>query len=560
MTTYKKPKYFSEFRPSQSFCDAKLTSVDKLGTFDLRLTQTKIFEVNEQHYTLPDGEVGLNIIPVVDREADHGSNLYENYPITKNLSGTVEVVGCELLDSIIRQASGLKATTPITAILTYLHFEYGEGNLQDLGNPSLLKTEASQTHSALYCGEGKTRNSPYTYHGKRLKVAGYPAHAYVVKVKDLDQDNFLLNWYIASRLINETNGGVKFPDDYKQDNYHLTNLQQIFEHYRGWVDKEWINKRVNGSKPFNQLLREANVFALYCCEYTTFSLNLALNLPFNKKGFQKVFGSEGAELWEKTRATWRELTGEDIPNVSEFVALWESDGEEKPLLKNNIGQHLAFKPQNTGDLISSFMLMYAPWPYVGVGVGAAVCLGFLPEIQKRTGLGQAQLAPLFYEVIAQMAFYESCSREENHLAVINDISKMIHDEELINFIQAYLTSEHRLEMRSKLVQNGIPTIERVYGQYLEEIESFRKTLDAVVPKNDFDEQLAAELSGQSLEAHVQFYSPPAIFHRIATGAYPSHPRVTVQALGTVMDYSEVVHVGTIESSQTKSVNEERGTK
>lgn len=44
----------------------------------------------------------------------------------------------------------------------------------------------------------------------------------------------------------------------------------------------------------------------------------------------------------------------------------------------------------------------------------------------------------------------------------------------------------------------------------------------------------------NLQRKVQFYSPPAITHRIAAGMHPGNPRVTIREVATALDGAEVI--------------------
>ena len=548
MKSFTKPQYSNSFRPSQSFCESKNTSPENLGSFHLTLPSGKIYSVNELHYPLADGSMGLNIIPVVDRTSDNGSPEYDVYPQKQRIGGSLVINGCENLDDEIRKAYGVSSDEEIVAILTYQHFENDSGTLQDLANPGFLKTENSQTHSALYIGEGKTRNSPYNYHGKRLQVKNYPANVYIVKPGGINTSVFLTNWSIASRLINEAGGHVKFPRDYMLDNFHLVSLKEVLHHFRGWIDKEWINEEVNKEIPFHDLLIEQNVFALYCCEFTTFSLNLALNLPFNKKGFQEAFGAEiGEKLWNTTKITWKEISGQEIPVVPDFTPLWKQNSLDSH--SSALGEGLAFKPQNTGDIISGFMKMYCPWPTLGVGLSSTILLSFLPEVMKRTGLKNNDLMPFFLEVVHEMAFYSSLASEAEIETIVKDIELHVKQSspEMANAVrEKLLSSLNSIEVKERkqgILVQGIPTTERAYGLYYESVKKLLAKIDHIDPGLSFEEQLRMDLAGKNYETKAKFYSPPAIFHRIATNLYEAHGQVSVVAIATIMDAADVEIVG-----------------
>ena len=548
MKSYIKPQYSNSFRPSQVFCESKNTSAENLGSFHLTLPSGKTFSVNELHYPLADGSIGLNIIPVADRASDNGSPEYDDYPQTQRIGGSQFINGCENLDDALRKAYGVSADAEIVAILSYQHFENDSGTLQDLASPGFLKTENSQTHSALYIGQGQTRNSPYNYHGKRLQVKSYPANVYIVKPGGIDTNVFLMNWSIASRLINEAGGRVKFPRDYMLDNFHLVSLKEVLHHFRGWIDKEWINTEVNKEIPFHSLLVEQNVFALYCCEFTTFSLNLALNLPFNRKGFQEAFGVEiGEQLWDITKKTWKDISGKEIPNVPNFTPFWKQNSLDSH--SSVLGEGLAFKPQNTGDIISCFMKMYCPWPELGAGLSSTILLSFLPEVMKRTGLNDKVLMPLFLEVVHEMAFYSSLASGAELGTIITDVEHHVRQSspELAEVVREKLlssfNSNETKERRQELLSLGIPTTERAYGLYYESVKKLLAKMDHVDPGLTFEEQLRMGLAGKDYDTKAKFYSPPAIFHRIATNLYQAHDQVSVVAIATIMDAADVEIVG-----------------
>ncbi|MCM2349691.1 MAG: hypothetical protein NDI69_06700 [Bacteriovoracaceae bacterium] len=549
--------FVTAIRPSTSFCSSKNTSADKFGTFHLNLPDGKFYPVEELHYEIENGKRGFKIIPVVDRESDFGSPGYENDPKTHTIGLSTIVKGCETLDEEIRKAYGIQEGAEFVAVMSYQHHENDTGSLQELADHNFLKLENSQTHSALYIGNGRTRNSPYNYHGKRLQVSGYPANIYVIKPDGIPTEVFLLNWFVASKLINEAGGHVKFPQDYKLDNYHLISMKEVMNHFRGWMDPNWVNPEYPGAS-FHELLTAQNVFALYCCEFTTFTLNLALNLPFNLKGFQSVFGqAEGRELWKITERTWKELTGENIPVVSDFTPLWKQ--QSLPANTNETGKGLAFKPQNTADIISCFMRMYCPWYALGVGLSSTILLSFIPEVMKRTGLEDKDLLPLFIEAVNEMAFHaslvdgftvEAIQKEiETHVsATLPQIASLV-----TSSVKSQMNRPDTVKRRRMLTENGLPSQERAFIMYSESVQLILNQADNIEPKQSIHDQLENDLEGRSFETNAKFYSPPAIYHRIATGIYPANSLIKVKAVGTVMDVRDVeVHGETVQPSVTNN--------
>src|SRR5688500_13616897 len=154
----------------------KGVKIGNFGTTDVQLPTGGINNVRDQHYRLPDGKIGMRLIPVSD-------------------SGMVvspegeEVEGHEVMDDFLRKEMKIGASAPIYAMIAYLHPEEHNGTLRQLAKET-VKTEMGQTHLGAYIGNGATRNSPEGYHNKKWAVGGYPATVQTVSLEGVHQSTF----------------------------------------------------------------------------------------------------------------------------------------------------------------------------------------------------------------------------------------------------------------------------------------------------------------------------------------------------------------------------------
>ena len=107
------------------------------------------------------------------------------------------------------------------------------------------------------------------------------------------------------KILNELNGGPKFPKNYKFDKFKTISLDKNLEFYRAWIDPTW-KKNVNDSQSVYQMMTSTKaLWDTYCAEHLTIALNIGLNVEHNEEGFKKIWGDQdGADLWQKLRDRW----------------------------------------------------------------------------------------------------------------------------------------------------------------------------------------------------------------------------------------------------------------
>jgi hypothetical protein len=338
---------------------------------------------------------------------------------------TKEIVGSEVLDEYLRKVTYPKrdaedtANLPIYSVIAYQHPENPVAGFQELGNMDLLKTENSITHLGLYIGNGQTRNSPTNYHSWTWGHKGYPPLAFIVQYRGAEkQEDFNRNATLAIQMLNELNDGPAFPGDYKFDWFRSINLEETLAFYRAWIDTSWVREGYgDGGTPFFDILKNTDLFQTYCAEHVTVALNVALNVPQNEAGYIRIWGEEeGKKLWALAKKRWKEERKTDKPIVAEgempetpasFKPLYLINGESSartitPTAITTVGKHMAWAPETSADLMRDFLEQYANWTVISPVLTTATILGFVPELNRRTGIDMAEIQNLAKPVLESM--------------------------------------------------------------------------------------------------------------------------------------------------------------
>ncbi len=296
----------------------------------------------------------------------------------------------EDLDEYVRARQGLGPDDVFVAPTYYFHPEYNRGDVLQLDKSS--RFDDGFTHMGAYIGKGQTRNSPYDYHDMKLKTKGYPANLTRVVYKGAkSQKEFQKNFYIALKLLNELNGGVKFARlDYQQDYYDANNLKSIFDFYRAWLDPKWV-RNIEDGKPFYEIILEDVKYDVYCSEHIAMVLNVAINLVQTEAGYVRVFGKNSEQLrrgsapqesdllkggeyfWALAQKRWSDEIKEELPEVDDksITELWKLYNKtSSPIVTKitEVGLYLAWPPQTLTDLIANVMTLYARFDLVGKDV------------------------------------------------------------------------------------------------------------------------------------------------------------------------------------------------
>ncbi len=514
-----------------------VTKIKKIENCDLSIGRE--YEVKELLYPQDGGTLGVKVLPVVDRIGNFTEEEYKQYPIKGKINNE-EIIGSENLDYEIRKALNLSTTSRLFSILSYMHPEFDNISFQEIGSKSKNKTEFSITHNGMYIGDGLTRNSPFDYHHQKLCVEGYPASLSVVSLDGVSNEVISTNLHVCARILNESNGGVHFPSDYKADTFHLINLNSLGNHFRAMLDHSWVNDEINSTRPFIQLIEECDLFKLYCAEHVWQVLNTGLNIPQNERGYVEFYGEEvGRDLFEKAKETWKKLNPEspEFPVIPYFEPLWQKSDIQNPSTSHDIGKGMYCNPQTTSDLVRDIVKIYSPWHQVGPSYSIALILGFLSTLSERLGLEQKELVSHISKPINLISKYYLKTVDmavgEFKQKLIVDLVKISSTEEstLLNLLSASLAD--LTDGRSEL------TLERAYQDFEKEMDLIIEELRKVEPKFSLAELVNKYLAGEDHKKVVKYYNPPATIHKIVNNLVKCNPLVTFKTIGTVMDYRDV---------------------
>jgi hypothetical protein len=379
-------------------------SRELFGSTTVIITQEVQFNVKDYQYVITKDangnptEVGMYFLPVSDNSSVPDSN--------------GNMVSCgQVVDDFIRQKSGLGPNDDIYALISYMHPEISQGTIAQLS-----KTEKSQlgfTHMGAYLGNGVTSNSPVAYHDHRFGCAwggvigtnyGYPCNVHIVSLKGVNQNVLNRNCQLVDLLVGH---GLEFPGDYQNSIFRPEFINAALMYYRDWLMQE-------------DYLMNNTTWYFYCAANKLTILNIAFNLPHNRKSFQEVYGeTEGSNLWDQFLLRYTNATGFDFyyyPGLeTDFVPLWKQEGlEPSDIIPFTIEQYREYdkhrrqgtsydgpmpvmppkavicSAQSTADIVYEFIQIYAD-PYdAGPLSTVAVLWGFMPVVLARTGISERE--------------------------------------------------------------------------------------------------------------------------------------------------------------------------
>jgi hypothetical protein len=390
-------------------------TMETIGTYTVThpLTDLPMFMIRPVHYVVgrnQDGspQLGMRPIPVDDKN-DKGS---------------------QVMDSFLRKKMNLAVDDYIFAPIFFYHAEQYIGSLLELSKTETYRIVDGVTHMGAYIGQGRTRNSPKNYHHRQWEVVdekniGYPAQVAQVHYDGVPAAEFNKNAYIALRLLNEGNQGVQEPRlKFEQDYYNATNLKEILDFYRAWLDPTWIRSAEDNNIPYYKMIKHWFKHDLYCSEHITMVLNVALNLVQTESGYIATFGSDseqpnlgaakqfkdinkgGEWFWKRAQIVWKQLTDEPFPQVDDtvMIPLWSRPGHlhtvnkivgrrklvagmpikpgEAPLVTYP-GVSMAWTPMTLVEIVADFMEIYARWDMIGPELSIKVLNGFEGEVSNR---------------------------------------------------------------------------------------------------------------------------------------------------------------------------------
>ena len=502
------PYTFTESALDEKYDGVK---IGKFGTTDVVLPTGGVNNVRDMHYELGDGEVGMRLIPVSD-------------------DGTVispdgqEVAGHEVMDDFLRKEMEIGSSAPIFTLIAYLHPEEHNGTLPQLAK-EMVKTELGQTHLGAYIGEGETRNAPGNYHNRRWGNSGYPATVQVLSMEGVHQSTLNRNAVTALEILND---GVVFPPDYKEDQYKTVNLKETLGFYKGWLEDE-------------ERLRNDPAWATYCAEHQTIVTNVALNVPHNEDSFVEIWGEEdGKRLFALAKEKYRAATGKALKETR-FEPLWKKDGITDPANETEVGKGLAWAPMTTADILVGFVETYASWPDVGAAASASMVLGFKDTITERMGAGDEDYLKLALPVINKMVMAEALTVDFRTADYAEYVKKKTAElyvavgGKVEDFAPGGTIDPRKMAL-AKAMTTGLAgnAAKVIANSGVCKDQAWAWMRRAIAP-----ELAAARATAVTDPSKVQFYSPPAITHRIASGTHPHNPHVRIREVATAVDGREL---------------------
>ena len=518
-------------------------SAEKFGTTDVVLPQpdgtTKTINVRDMHYDLGNGKVGMNLIAVKDH--DPAAN--------------------KQMDDFLRAKMGLKPNEPIYALISYIHPEDHEGDLKALGT-TMMKTEGGTTHLGAYVGQGKTTNSPETYHDYSWEVKGYPANVQMVSMQGVPQAELNKNLVAADSVLNF---GVQFPPDYKNDVMQTVDLNTTLEFYRDWLKGE-------------SYLKNDPKWATYCAEHKTIATNIGLNVPHNLESFKEIFGKdEGAALFDTFKAKFKEANKRDFTAADEthFEPLWKKEGltagQIKPWTKaehdayqaarfdgslaNNTftgtkplpaGRGMAWKPETTADLVKNFMETYADFKDVGGYASAATILGFKDVIGPRMGIDDKTYLQTAAPILNKIMVAEAMARAPGDAAGFAKWNEQATGGLYVAFggkpadlAPGGTVDQARMGLAKMCMQGAAaagPQVAQMATQPADKRNDLAYGWMRGAIQSDLEKARSVAVSDPS---KTEAYSPPAVTNRVANGLVESSKFVSIKVIATAVDASEV---------------------
>ncbi len=538
---------------------ANISTHNEFGSTNVTLPNGQTVNVKDMMYDLGEGKVGMHIIPVNDH--DNVTN-----------SAGESVAGSQLMDDFLRDKMGLTSDDPIYALIAYIHPELNAGDLSSLAE-SMLKTEMGNTHLGAYFGKGVTSNSPEDYHNRQWSNAGYPANVQILSLQGVPQALLNKNAQLVDAVLNN---GVIFPGNYKNDKFRTIDLNTTLFFYKEWLLKSPEN---------NNVLREDESWGTYCAEHKTIVANVMLNLPHNKEAFDETFGDESDAVWTAFKKDFKRHNGRSFKSSDEtyFEPLWKKAGlsaVELPRKRNCIrawknieeynhydaarhagalddytgftpltpGVGMAWAPETTADLVKNFADAYTSLRNVGGAMCAATIAAFMPQVSDRMGISADDYFKLGIPVMVKIMMADAKMNAANEFGWLQ--TKTITLYVALGGKQEDAIAGNFDPKIKTLVDAVMSPIEQALPQIISEEALNIDDAERWLYKSIEVDLKEARKTAVSDPKKTQFYSPPAVTHRIAIGIHPASPFIKIKTVATAVHSeevtSQVVNAGFIE--------------
>ena len=334
------------------------------------------------------------------------------------------------------------------------------------------------------------------------------------------------------------NNGVQFPSDYKNDQYRTIDLKFVFQFYKDWLLEA-------------SYLRTDDTYKTYCSEHVTLIVNVGLNLPQNQASYIAVYGqTEGLRLWNIARQKYEQIAGTanlqqiwDRDGGIDFVPLYERNGisDANAANETTFGKGLAWPAQANSDIMVNFLEAYTSWPVVGGHITVGTAFGFESVLVKRmssSAEGAAYIGKNFREFVGRASVLILVAEART---VPNIVPDQYFQQLVIKLWAGFggdpaapAEQDPRFQLARTLADQA-KTAFRAFqgGNTITKPEAYAWFREQLRPILQSARELALYQT-DNLEKLVRFNSPPAITHRIAIGAWPSDPRVTIREVATAI--------------------------
>lgn len=498
--------------------------------------------------------------------------------------------GSQLVDDYYKQLMAVDDNAPIFAVAAYSC---------PSSQTSEYLTQNRITHLAAYIGKGRLRNAPVGYHNYSWQVTQYPAHLYSVSLKGVAQPLLNRNLQITLQLLNQTNYGPRFAEEYDYDWFATYNLKETLEFYRGWLDPSYVRRDVNQrlidagidvdiDTPYQQLLLNESFLQTYCSEHVTIAMNCGVNIPQSEEGYAEIWGEEqGKKLFRRANELWEKIHGTPLPQQTQFRnPLWKRTMRSKRLIDHPLiekpGEAMVWRPETSADLIADFIAQYAKFSETSLVYAASTLLKFAPEYQQRTGTTIDKYCEIAIQFIEKMAEEDFCLfvAKNNANLPVQQVIDAYFSQVLRGFEQAlsdYPALVDKVKQMLRKVQTKAlelmqkptahetfpvnhPILTKVLRKHI--ADKYKLTLEEIawlqfciaVHSKSIDQtslmDLARNLPVKNSniavqvakgEKYIQYYSSPSILHKITKGYHIDrlHPDIAIIPLATIFDYKEV---------------------
>jgi hypothetical protein len=523
----------------------KYNGVDaaNFGTVSITLPEGRAYKVRDFHYRLANGQLGMHIVPVSD-----------DGPVQQP-DGTW-ANGSSVVDHVLRARMGLSESDPIYALAAYIRPDEHQLSLDEL--PSSKKLFYGYKHLGAYFGDGKTTHAPQNYHAESWHqrghnvwhVRGYPATLFFLSLEAVDQSTLNRNARIVDAVLNDR---VLALADFERMRCRVFTLNSALQFYRDWIRE-------------SEYLTDYSWF-MSCGDHKAVVANVMLNLPHNPQSFLEIFADDGESLWSDFKRRFSVVSGRafQIDDETHFEPLWKKEGlsagQVRPL---SLAQHNAFdaaiqenrlssfegiRPLPSGvamgwpmetpiDLLNGFASTYLRFVDVGGIVSAAVMVRLASRASDQLGISESQYCALISPIVTRLLIADAKQNASR----------------LADWLTQAKTTFRRVLAGSQASTKGdagpIHHASMLAEKYFTEVEAqlprlaLEPTATATGALNWLHMELKkaiADLRQQSTSGALAttYFATPGVFHRVAMGAYPCSKFVSVTAVCTVVDQSEL---------------------